>query len=208
MAGFHTEYSGFFFAMFFMAEYTEMLVISAMASVLFLGGWAAPLPGAPAESGPIGLGPLWLIAKAWSLVFVMMWLRWTLPRLRVDQLMHVAWKVLLPIALTLVVAIGGLLLWAPTANGFPWDRWRGLAAPLGLFGFLVVAMARAFRARAAAAPESWRHEALAHRPLGGLLHGPGGYEHHLAPPVHAQGDAALPRGEVGAAAARAACASS
>ena len=126
VAGFHTEYSGFFFAMFFMAEYTEMVVISAVASVLFLGGCYAPLP-ALQSLGPIGLGPFWLLAKAWLLVFVMMWLRWTLPRLRVDQLMHVAWKVLLPISMALVVVIGGLVMWQPTSHGFPWDRWVGLA---------------------------------------------------------------------------------
>ena len=119
VAGFHTEYSGFFFAMFFMAEYTEMFVVSAVASVLFLGGWWAPLP-ALQQVGPVGLGAVWLIAKAWALVFVMMWLRWTLPRLRVDQLMHVAWKVLLPIAMTLVVVIGGLIMWAPEER-LPWD---------------------------------------------------------------------------------------
>jgi NADH-quinone oxidoreductase subunit H len=124
VAGFHTEYSGFFFAMFFMAEYTEMFIVSAVASVLFLGGWWAPLP-ALQQIGPVGLGAVWLILKAWSLVFVMMWLRWTLPRLRVDQLMHVAWKVLLPIAMVLVVTIGGLVMWAPTKNGFPWDGYAG-----------------------------------------------------------------------------------
>src|SRR5437867_138563 len=75
VAGFHTEYSGFFFAMFDVAEYTEMFVVSVVASVLFLGGWMAPLPVLQ-QLGPIGLGPLWLLAKAWSLVFVMMWLRW------------------------------------------------------------------------------------------------------------------------------------
>src|SRR5262245_27401165 len=152
VAGFHTEYSGFFFAMFFMAEYTEMFVISAMASVLFLGGWTAPVE-ALQTVGALGLGPVWLIAKAWFLVFVMMWLRWTLPRLRVDQLMHVAWKVLLPIALTLAVAVGGLLLWKPTASGFPWDRWFGWPLSLALFGFLTVGMVRAFRARPTSARE-------------------------------------------------------
>jgi len=150
VAGFHTEYSGFFFAMFFLAEYTEMFVVSVVASVLFLGGWMAPLP-ALQQLGPIGLGPIWLVAKAWFLVFVMMWLRWTLPRLRVDQLMYVAWKVLLPIAMVLVVTVGGLALWPLTANGFPWDRWAGwLLTPL-LFIYLayMIVAARRWSARRA-----------------------------------------------------------
>ena len=148
VAGFHTEYSGFFFAMFFLAEYTEMFVISVVASVLFLGGWMAPLPVLQ-QLGPIGLGPIWLLAKAWSLVFVMMWLRWTLPRLRVDQLMYVAWKVLLPISMVLVVAVGGLTLWPRTASGFPWDRWAGwILTPL-LFAYLayMIVAARRWSAR-------------------------------------------------------------
>jgi len=130
VAGFHTEYSGFFFAMFFMAEYTEMFIVSAVASVLFLGGWWAPVP-ALQQIGPVGLGALWLILKAWTLVFVMMWLRWTLPRLRVDQLMHVAWKVLLPIAMVLVVAVGALIMWGPK-NGFPWDRYAAWILTVGI----------------------------------------------------------------------------
>lgn len=146
VAGFHTEYSGFFFAMFFMAEYTEMFIVSAMAAVLFLGGWAAPMP-ALQQLGDIGLGPVWLIAKAWFLVFVMMWLRWTLPRLRVDQLMHLAWKVLLPIALTIAVLVGGLLLWKPTASGFIWDRWVSWPLSVALFGFLALIMVKAFGER-------------------------------------------------------------
>src|SRR4030095_14223662 len=72
VAGFLTEYSGFFFAMFFMAEYTEMLVISAVTSVLFLGGWWAPHP-ALQQIGPVGLGPARLIAKAWILLVVVVW---------------------------------------------------------------------------------------------------------------------------------------
>jgi len=148
VAGFHTEYSGFFFAMFFMAEYTEMFVISSVASVLFLGGWWTPLPSEILQHiGPIGLGPVWLIAKAWFLVFVMMWLRWTLPRLRVDQLMYVAWKVLLPISMVLVVAVGGLLMWPVTRDGFPWDRYVGWVVTLVVFGALVAWMAGARRAK-------------------------------------------------------------
>src|SRR5712691_572882 len=144
VAGFHTEYSGFFFAMFFLAEYTEMFVVSVVASVLFLGGYWSPLPNHWLQHiGPIGLGPVWLIAKAWFLVFVMMWLRWTLPRLRVDQLMYVAWKVLLPISMVLVVAVGGLLMMPATRNGFIWDRWVGWPLTAVVFGALILWMAGA-----------------------------------------------------------------
>jgi NADH-quinone oxidoreductase subunit H len=147
VAGFHTEYSGFFFAMFFMAEYSEMFVVSATASVLFLGGWWSPVPGLPwtQHLGPIGLGWFWLIFKSWFLIFVMMWLRWTLPRLRVDQLMYVAWKVLLPMAMGLVVVVGGLVMWRPTRAGFPWDRFVGWPVTLGLLLFLVYEMVAARR---------------------------------------------------------------
>jgi len=144
VAGFHTEYSGFFFAMFMMAEYTEMFIISVVTSVLFLGGYLAPLPSLQMV-GPVPLGPFWLIFKAWSLIFVMMWLRWTLPRMRVDQLMHVAWKVLLPIAFVLVIVTGGLILWPVTASGFPWDRYVGWPLTLALVAFLLVVMVRALQ---------------------------------------------------------------
>ena len=142
VAGFHTEYSGFFFALFFLAEYSEMFVVSAVTSVLFLGGWWAPHPLLQ-NLGPIGLGPVWLLAKTWFLMFVMMWLRWTLPRLRVDQLMYVAWKVLLPIGLLLVLAVGLLIMLPGTRNGFLWDHYVGWPITIGLFLFLLSGIVRA-----------------------------------------------------------------
>src|SRR5262249_59885272 len=91
VAGFHTEYSGFFFAMFFMAEYTEMFVISAVTAVLFLGGFGTPFPNGILQNvGPVGLGWIWLLLKAWFLIFVMMVLRWTLPPPRVAHLLFLA----------------------------------------------------------------------------------------------------------------------
>jgi NADH-quinone oxidoreductase subunit H len=89
VAGFHTEYSGMRFAIFFLAEYTNMFIVSAVAAVLFLGGWQGPL-----------LPPVvWFLIKVYALIFVMMWFRWTFPRLRFDQLITFAWKILIPLAL-------------------------------------------------------------------------------------------------------------
>jgi NADH-quinone oxidoreductase subunit H len=101
VGGFHTEYSGMRFAMFFFAEYTNMLVLAALGATLFLGGWLGPwLPG-----------PVWLLLKAYAIIFVMIWMRWTFPRLRFDQLMTFAWKLLIPVALVNFVitafAVGG-----------------------------------------------------------------------------------------------------
>ena len=104
IGGFHTEYSGFQFALFFLAEYAMMALVSLLAAFLFLGGWQSPLP----NLGPVPLCTLtsagvwgfgWLAVKTWALIFTQIWLRWTLPRLRMDQLMALGWKVLTPTAL-------------------------------------------------------------------------------------------------------------
>ncbi|APF18276.1 NADH-quinone oxidoreductase subunit NuoH [Calditrichota bacterium LG25] len=100
VAGFHTEYSGMRFAFFFLAEYANMFIVSAIGVTAFLGGWMAPF--AFLDFIP---GPIWFVAKILLLVFVQMWLRWTLPRVRVDQLMYTSWKVLLPFSFALVIII-------------------------------------------------------------------------------------------------------
>ena len=100
VAGFHTEYSGMRFAFFFLAEYGAMFLVSGLAVVLFFGGWQGVL------SSQIVPGPLSFMAKTMFLVFVQMWLRWTLPRLRVDQLMALCWKYLIPIAFVLLIVAG------------------------------------------------------------------------------------------------------
>ncbi len=106
VAGFHTEYSGMRWAFFFLSEYANMFIVCGIATVAFLGGWQSPVPGF-LDSG--GWGLFWFFAKLLSLIFVMIWFRWTFPRLRVDQLMGVAWKVLLPLALLNIFGVG---LWS------------------------------------------------------------------------------------------------
>ncbi|MCH7791036.1 MAG: NADH-quinone oxidoreductase subunit NuoH [Planctomycetes bacterium] len=89
VAGFHTEYSGMRFGLFFFAEYSNMLIGSMLATVLFFGGW----------DGPILPGPVWFFLKAYLLIFAMMWIRWTFPRLRFDQLMTFCWGALIPLSI-------------------------------------------------------------------------------------------------------------
>jgi len=107
VAGYHTEYSGMKFAMFFLAEYANMFAVSAIGSTLFLGGWNSPF--GDFLSGPFW-GVFWFLSKGMFFVFVQMWLRWTLPRLRVDQLMYVSWKVLTPGAFACILGVGFWLM--------------------------------------------------------------------------------------------------
>jgi NADH-quinone oxidoreductase subunit H len=103
--GFHTEYSGMRFALFFLAEYANMIVVSSVATTLFLGGWLAPfshwLPFLNIVPGWI-----WFLIKSFVFLYIFIWVRATLPRYRYDQLMNIGWKVLIPLAIINLVVTG------------------------------------------------------------------------------------------------------
>jgi NADH-quinone oxidoreductase subunit H len=99
VAGYHTEYSGMRFALFFLAEYTNMFIVSAIAATFFLGGY----------QGPFLPGIVWFLLKSYLLVFVIMWLKWTYPRVRFDQLLNISWKALIPLAFINLLITGGIL---------------------------------------------------------------------------------------------------
>lgn len=106
VGGFHTEYSSLKFALFFLAEYINMVTVSALATTLFLGGWRAPWPISIWESANTGWWPLlWWLIKVQLFIFVFIWLRGTLPRLRYDQFMRFGWKVLIPASLVWIVIV-------------------------------------------------------------------------------------------------------
>ena len=102
--GFHTEYSGIRFALFFLAEYANMIVIAAVATTLFFGGWLRPFPSV-AALGLLDIVPgwIWFLLKTFVLLYVFLWVRATLPRYRYDQLMRLGWKVLIPLAIANVI---------------------------------------------------------------------------------------------------------
>ncbi len=99
VAGFHTEFSGMRFALFFLAEYTNIFIASAIATTFFLGGYL----------GPVLPGVVWFFIKTYFLVFVIMWFRWTFPRVRFDQLLNFSWKILIPVAFANLIVTGGIL---------------------------------------------------------------------------------------------------
>ena len=105
--GFHTEYSGMRFALFFLAEYTNMIVVSSVATTLFLGGWLRPFPNIAALSF-LDIVPswTWFLIKSFVFLYVFIWVRATLPRYRYDQLMRIGWKVLIPLAIVNLVITG------------------------------------------------------------------------------------------------------
>jgi NADH-quinone oxidoreductase subunit H len=105
--GFHTEYSGMRFALFFLAEYANMIVVSAVATTLFLGGWLPPFPNVPLLSFlDVVPGWIWFLIKTFVFLYVFIWIRATLPRYRYDQLMRLGWKVLIPLAIANLIVTG------------------------------------------------------------------------------------------------------
>jgi NADH-quinone oxidoreductase subunit H len=123
VAGYHIEYSGFRFAIFFLAEYANMMLAAFLAVVIFLGGWNTPLPnlgswelahltqGTPGSASGAIWGSFWLLSKAMLIFFLQLQLRWTLPRVRADQLMRLCWQYLTPLALVLVVISAVWKVW-------------------------------------------------------------------------------------------------
>ncbi len=115
VAGFHVEYSGSAFALFFLAEYANMILVAFLTSILFLGGWLSPFP---ATWGLIGHGSFfWLLAKAFVVAFLFLWFRASFPRYRYDQIMRLGWKVFIPIALVWVLVAGLLKYFHIVAPG-------------------------------------------------------------------------------------------
>lgn len=103
VAGYHTEYSGMRFAMYFLGEYANLITVTAIGTLLFLGGWQVPWPS------PAWLAPLWFMIKVAILIFAAIWTRGTLPRFRFDQLMSFGWKVLLPVAIANIFVTAGVV---------------------------------------------------------------------------------------------------
>ena len=184
VAGFHVEYSGMMFAVFFLAEYANMILISTISSLVFMGGWLSPFDfafvreaGAP-SSWLAAPGIWWLLAKVAFLMFVFLWVRASFPRYRYDQIMRLGWKVFIPITL-IWIAVVGVMMMEPFASTWP--------SPSGSEGSHVAASgtssASLMLARADEGPDA-----------------------HRAAHVQAQGDGDVPRGEDAARArASAAC---
>jgi len=113
VAGFHVEYSGIAFALFFLAEYMNMILVAALCSIMFLGGWLSPWPLLNDVEvlgfHPFGDGIGWLFVKACAVLFVFLWIRATFPRYRYDQIMRLGWKVFIPVTLVWIIFVGAMM---------------------------------------------------------------------------------------------------
>ena len=107
MAGFHVEYSGTAFALFFLAEYANMILISILIATMFMGGWLSPFQGIPVLESLFAWVPgvVWLLMKTTFFIFFYLWIRATFPRYRYDQIMRLGWKILIPITLVWIVVV-------------------------------------------------------------------------------------------------------
>ena len=120
VAGFHVEYSGTAFALFFLAEYANMILISALCSIMFLGGWLSPFEVLPAKllavpviGSVLGNGIHWLLLKISFILFCFLWFRATFPRYRYDQIMRLGWKVFIPVTLVWIAVMGCVMFLTP-----------------------------------------------------------------------------------------------
>ncbi|HJX17653.1 MAG TPA: complex I subunit 1 family protein, partial [Acidiferrobacterales bacterium] len=126
VAGFHVEYSGMAFAVFFLAEYANMILIAALAVLMFLGGWLSPLDGLlpanvmalPVLGTLLGSGMHWLLLKISFMLFFFLWFRATFPRYRYDQIMRLGWKVLIPVTLVWIAVMGVAMFLTPWGHLF------------------------------------------------------------------------------------------
>jgi len=135
VGGFHTEYSSMKFALFFLAEYINMVTVSALATTLFLGGWRAPVPISLWHGANSGWYPMiWFVIKIVLCLFVFVWLRGVLPRLRYDQFMAFGWKVLIPINLVWILAVTSIRV----LRDHGWESWKATTLPLAIVLLVVV----------------------------------------------------------------------
>ncbi|MCH7700464.1 MAG: NADH-quinone oxidoreductase subunit NuoH [Planctomycetes bacterium] len=139
VAGFHTEYSGYRWSLFFFAEYSSMFVVSALAVVLFLGAWHSPFPAWGGFAW--GAGPVWFVAKSLALIYLQLWIRWTLPRIRIDQVLYSCIQVMLPLVMLLLLGNAFYELLVPE-GGVIWTVWNLFLSAIGaglVLGFVAIA---------------------------------------------------------------------
>ncbi len=153
VGGYHTEYSGIRFGLFFLSEYIAMVIVSSMATICFLGGWLSPFHSfvagtdIPFISGLLGSGLHWFILKVAAFIFFYLWIRWTVPRFRYDQLMGLCWKVFLPLVLAniLIIATLKLLFFPPGTAGADYNPlfwWIIAVIEIGLFVIALLGISR------------------------------------------------------------------
>jgi len=134
VSGYGTEYSGMRFGMFFLNEYAGMTIMSMVAVTLFFGGWHGPFEDALVIGGVAIVPFIWFMVKTYILVFALVWVRLSLPRLQVDQLMGFAWKILIPLGLLNIALTAAVILWVPHWRwGLLVVGWVSFAAFVGLF---------------------------------------------------------------------------